>query len=99
MLAEKNINATLINPRYITGLDTELLESLKADHKAVITLEDGVVDGGFGQKIAAYYSDSDMKVKCLGLEKKFYDRYNASEVLAELGIVPGKIADAAVKML
>lgn len=99
VLAEKNINATLINPRYITGLDTELLESLKADHKAVITLEDGVVDGGFGQKIAAYYSDSDMKVKCLGLEKKFYDRYNASEVLAELGIVPGKIADAAVKML
>ncbi|OPZ21588.1 MAG: 1-deoxy-D-xylulose-5-phosphate synthase [Firmicutes bacterium ADurb.BinA205] len=99
VLAEKNINATLINPRYITGLDTELLESLKADHKAVITLEDGVVDGGFGQKIAAYYSDSDMKVKCLGLEKKFYDRYNASEVLEELGIVPGKIADAAVKML
>ena len=99
VLAEKNINATLINPRYITGLDTELLESLKADHKAVITLEDGVVDGGFGQKIAAYYSDSDMKVKCLGLEKKFYDRYNASEVLEELGIVPVKIADAAVKML
>ncbi len=99
VLAEKNINATLINPRYITGLDTELLESLKADHKAVITLEDGVVDGGFGQKIAAYYSDSDMKVKCLGLEKKFYDRYNASEVLEELGIVPRKIADAAVKML
>ena len=99
VLAEKNINATLINPRYITGLDTELLESLKADHKAVITLEDGVVDGGFGQKIAAYYSDSDMKVKCLGLEKKFYDRYNASEVLEELGIVPGKIADAAVKMV
>lgn len=99
VLAENNINATLINPRYITGLDTELLESLKADHKAVITLEDGVVDGGFGQKIAAYYSDSDMKVKCLGLEKKFYDRYNASEVLEELGIVPGKIADAAVKML
>lgn len=99
VLAEKNINATLINPRYITGLDTELLESLKADHKAVITLEDGVVDGGFGQKIAAYYSDSDMKVKCLGLEKKFYDRYNASEVLEELGIVPGKIADAAAKML
>ena len=99
VLAEKNINATLINPRYITGLDTELLESLKADHKAVITLEDGVVDGGFGQKIAAYYSDSDMKVKCLGLEKKFYDRYNASEVLEELGIVPVKIADAALKML
>ncbi len=99
VLAEKNINATLINPRYITGLDTELLESLKADHKAVITLEDGVVDGGFGQKIAAYYSDSDMKVKCLGLEKKFYDRYNASEVLEELGIIPVKIADAAVKML
>ena len=92
-LAEKGINATLINPRYITGLDIELLEDLKKDHKAVVTLEDGVLDGGFGQKIAAYYGYSDIKVKCYGLEKRFYDRYNAGELLEKLGIVPEKIAD------
>lgn len=98
-LEKRGISATLINPRFITGLDTELLEQLRGDHSAVITLEDGVLDGGFGQKIAAYYGDSNMKVKCFGLEKKFYDRYNAGEVLRGLGIVPEKLADTAEAML
>lgn len=98
-LAKREINATLINPRFITGLDSELLDSLKSAHRAVVTLEDGILDGGFGQKIAAYYGDSDMKVKCYGFEKKFYDRYNAGELLKELGIVPEKIADDIIKML
>ncbi|WP_028510469.1 1-deoxy-D-xylulose-5-phosphate synthase [Ruminococcus sp. NK3A76] len=99
LLKEQGIDVTLINPRFITGLDTQLLESLKAEHSAVITLEDGVLDGGFGQKIAAFYGDSDMKVSCLGLEKLFYDRYNASEVLDQLGITPEAIAERAKKML
>lgn len=98
-LASQNIHATLINPRYITGLDTELLDSLKSGHQVVVTLEDGVTDGGFGQKIAAYYGDFSMKVKCYGLEKKFYDRYDANALLNELGIVPEKIAEAVSKML
>ena len=99
LLKEQGIDVTLINPRFITGLDTQLLESLKAEHSAVITLEDGVLDGGFGQKIAAFYGDSGMKVSCLGLEKLFYDRYNASEVLDQLGITPEAIAERAKRML
>ena len=98
-LAEKNVNATLINPQYITGIDIELLDSLKKQHKVVITLEDGVVDGGFGQKIAAFYGDSAVKVKNYGLKKEFYDRYSANEVLEELGIVPEKIADDVTALL
>ena len=58
---QKGIDATLINPRYITGLDEEMLESLKADHEKVITLEDGALEGGFGEKIARFYGDSEMK--------------------------------------
>ena len=69
-----NINATLINPRYITGVDKELLESLKADHKIVITLEDGILNGGFGEKIARFYGNSDMKVLNYGAKKEFTDR-------------------------
>ena len=69
-----NINATLINPRYITGVDKELLESLKADHKVVITLEDGILNGGFGEKIARFYGNSDMKVLNYGAKKEFTDR-------------------------
>lgn len=74
-LAEKlNINATLINPHFLTGVDEELLNSLKAAHRVVITLEDGVVEGGFGEKITRFYGTSDMKVINYGAKKEFTDR-------------------------
>ena len=82
LLKEKaGIDATLINPRYITGIDNELMEELKADHQLVITLEDGVLDGGFGEKIARYYGASDMKVLNYGAKKEFVDRYDIQELL------------------
>lgn len=79
--ADAGLQATLINPRYITGLDTDLLESLKTDHQIVVTLEDGVLDGGFGEKIARYYGDSAMRVLNFGLRKEFADRYVAAELM------------------
>lgn len=79
---------TLINPRYITGLDTALLENLKNDHIKVITLEDGILDGGFGEKIARFYGPSDVKVYNYGLKKEFLDRYSVEEVLKENHITP-----------
>lgn len=74
---------TLINPRYITGLDEELLENLKKDHATVITLEDGILDGGFGEKIARFYGPSDVKVYNYGIKKEFLDRYAIEDVLKE----------------
>ena len=65
------INATLINPKFITGLDEELLNSLKTNHKLVITLEDGCLDGGFGEKIARFYGKTDVKVLNFGGKKEF----------------------------
>lgn len=75
------VSPTLINPRYITGMDEELLDELKEKHELVITLEDGVLDGGFGQKIASFYGPSDVKVMNYGLKKEFLDRYNVNEIL------------------
>ena len=92
------VKPTLINPIYITGTDDELLESLKSSHKAVITLEDGILDGGFGEKIARFYGDSDMKVANLGLKKEFLDRYDANEVLRQNGLTPEQIADKAEQL-
>lgn len=66
--ADAGIDATLINPRYITGVDEQMLDALKADHRIVVTLEDGVLDGGFGEKIARYYGDSDMRVLNYGVQ-------------------------------
>ena len=94
LIEEKTgVKATVINPYYITGIDKEMLESLKADHKTIITLEDGVLEGGFGEKIARFYGDSDVKTLCFGLEKKFYDRYDPAEVLKENHLTPEQIAE------
>ena len=81
MEKKTGIRPTLINPRYLTGIDAEMLSSLEQNHARVITLEDGILDGGFGEKIARYYSGSDMKVYCYGLRKEFLDRYDVTEVL------------------
>ena len=94
-----NINATLINPRYITGVDDELLENLKSNHEIVLTLEDGMIDGGFGEKIARFYGDSNIKVKNYGVAKAFYDRYDVNELLAQNGITIEKICKDIEKMM
>ena len=74
------INATVINPKFITGVDEQLLDSLKQNHKLVVTLEDGVLDGGFGEKIARYYGTSEMKVLNFGARKEFTDRVPLEEI-------------------
>ena len=88
---QKNIDATLINPRYITGLDEEMLEGLKADHEKVITLEDGALEGGFGEKIARFYGDSDMKTLCFGIKKGLYDRYDYQQMAKDNELTPEQI--------
>lgn len=90
---------TLVNPRFASTIDTELLEQLKENHGLVVTLEDGILDGGFGQKIAAYYATSDIKVKNYGLEKKFYDRYDPAKLLEELGMTNEAMVDDIRKLL
>ena len=87
------VKATVINPYYITGVDTELLDSLKANHTKVVTIEDGILDGGFGEKIARFYGNSDMKVYNFGLKKEFLDRYDVSEVLKANKLTAEQIVD------
>lgn len=94
---KSGIMPTLINPRYITGLDQELLEKLKENHDRIITLEDGILDGGFGEKIARYYGPSDMKVYNYGLKKEFIDRYNVEEVLRDNRLTVSQILEDVLK--
>ncbi len=91
--AKCGFTPSLINPRFASGLDKELLKSLEKDHELVITLEDGILEGGFGQKIASFYGDSKMLVKNYGLEKKFYDRYQPEELLRDLGMTTEQILE------
>lgn len=79
-LQAAHINPTLVNPRFISGLDNAMLEALKANHHLVVTLEDGEIDGGFGQKVAAFYGNSPMKVLNFGSQKEFTDRVSTAEL-------------------
>ena len=94
-----SINATLINPQFITGIDSALLDSLKKNHRVIVTLEDGVLDGGFGEKIASYYGSSDVKVLNYGLKKEFIDRYNPTDILRENRISGDLIAEDIMAVL
>lgn len=98
-LKEAGINATLINPHYISGLDETLLESLKEEHSVVVTLEDGILDGGFGEKIARFYGSDDVKVLNYGLKKEFLDRYDVAAVLKANRLTREQIAEDIQKLL
>ena len=93
MLADKGINATLINPRYLNDVDAEALEALKMNHKLVVTLEDGCKDGGFGERIASYYGTSDMKVLVCGIKKGLYDRYDVEQLLKDNRLLDEQIVE------
>lgn len=93
LLARQGIDATLINPRYLTGVDTALLDELKKDHAVVATLEDGTLDGGFGERIARHYGPSAMRVLNFGVKKQLYDRYDVDELLRENHLTDEQIAE------
>lgn len=85
------IEATLVNPRYITGLDEQLLNRLKQDHRIVVTLEDGVLDGGFGEKVARFYGTDDIKVLNRGARKEFTDRVPLEQLYRRYRLTPEQI--------
>lgn len=98
-LSAEGVTATLINPRFLSGLDTELLDGLKHYHSLVVTMEDGVLDGGFGEKIARYYSADAMNVKCYGMKKEFLDRYDYKEALKANRLTSEQIAEDILELI
>ena len=99
LLAEKGIDATLINPRYLNDVDAATLDALKPDHQLVVTLEDGCKDGGFGERIAAYYGTSDMKVLVCGVKKGLYDRFDVEQLLSDSRLLDAQIVEDALAAL
>ena len=97
--SEHNIEATLVNPRFLTGLDKELLNSLKENHKLVVTVEDGIVEGGYGQTVASYLGNTELKVQNYGISKEFYDRYNVEELMKENGLTVENIVKNIIESL
>ena len=96
---QTGVDITVINPRFVSGVDEELLNTLKADHSLVITIEDGEVMGGYGQNIASFYGDCDMRVHCHGISKAFHTEFKADELLDAHGISAEKLADEILGVL
>ncbi len=99
LLARKGINATLINPRYLNDVDADILETLKSNHNLVVTLEDGCKDGGFGERIAAYYGTSNMKVLVKGIKKGLYDRFVLQQLLSDNRLLDEQIAEDVMEII
>lgn len=99
LLAGKGIDATLVNPRYLNEVDVDTLEALKMNHKLVVTLEDGCKDGGYGERIAAYYGTSDMKVLVCGVKKGLYDRYDVEQLLEDNRLLDEQIVSDVVDIV
>ena len=85
------LEITVVNPLFLTGIDKELLNNLRENHDFVITIEDGELMGGYGQNIASFYGDTDMKVKNFGISKAFHTDFEAEKLLEENGISVDKI--------
>lgn len=96
---ELNIDATLINPRFITGIDEDMLNELVGNHRIVITLEDGLLDGGFGEKISRFYSDKNMIVLNYGATKEFTDKIDINELYKRYHLREDLIVDDIKNML
>lgn len=99
LAAEYGIEATLVNPRFATELDREFLDGLAAEHRVVVTLEDGILDGGWGERVACYLSCTPVRTRTFGIAKGFPDRYDPNELLAQNGITVENMAAEAVRLL
>ena len=99
LLADRGIDATLINPRYLNAVDGATLDMLKANHRVVVTLEDGCKDGGFGERIASYYGTSDVKVLVGGVKKDLYDRFDLQQLLGDNRLLDNQIVEDAMDLL
>lgn len=99
LAAEYGIEATLVNPRFATELDREFLDSLAAEHRVVVTLEDGILDGGWGERVACYLACTPVRIRTFGIAKGFPDRYDPNELLAQNGMTVENMAAEAVRLL
>ena len=99
--ADYGITATVIDPRQCTSLDSDVLESLRDGHQQVITLEDGQLEGGWGEKVTAYYANHHVSdgsrnphVLNFGAAKEFTDRVPLGELNERYGLTVEQVTEA-----
>ena len=94
-----NVDATLINPKSLTGIDAEVLHHLSENHDVVVTLEDGNLSGGFGETIDRYYGPTPMKVLNFGAPREFADNVPLEVLYEWYHLTPKQIVDDIEKVI
>ncbi|WP_304598850.1 1-deoxy-D-xylulose-5-phosphate synthase [Lactobacillus intestinalis] len=86
MLGEKvadKLGASLVNPVSANILDKDTLDKLANENKVIITLEDNLLDGGFGEKVASYLGDKDVKILNYGQKRVYTDQVPLKQILKD----------------
>ncbi len=87
------LGATLVNPISANILDKETLDKLAKEHKIFITLEDNILDGGFGQKVASYLGGKDVKIRNYGQKRVYTDQEPISQIERENHLTVAQIVN------
>ena len=90
--AHHGIDPTIISATTYSALDRPLLFSLEKRHRLVVTLENGVLYGGFGEKVARVLGPSPLRVVCFGGTKEFVDRVSTEELQQRYHLEPAALA-------
>ena len=93
LLADKGINPTIVNARFVKPFDTVMIEELSRTHDLIVTIEENVMSGGFGMSVLSYVNSNNLKVKVLNiaLEDKYIEHGSAQELKEAYGLSPEKI--------
>ena len=95
ILSENGIDATLINARFVKPIDEELIDRLSSNHDTIVTIEENVLAGGFGQSVLSYVNDkhSNIKVINAALPDHFIEHGSVNELREEYGLTAQNISE------
>ena len=101
LYADYGMDVTIVNPRFITNVDTDTLDMLAQNHTIFVTLEDGVLDGGWGEKISRYMASKygDKRVYCFGAKKEFVPRIKKADIMERYGLTVDNICKVIISSM
>ena len=100
LLSKKRINATVVDARFAKPLDAQMLEDICEHTKKIVTLEEGVLEGGFGSAVLEFMERENIgnvKVKRIGLPDKFIEHGKRDEIFLKYNLTPDAICDVIVR--
>lgn len=95
LLQKKGIDATIVNARFVKPIDTDMVDTLLKDHRMIVTMEENVLCGGFGEHVLSYVQQTcpGIRVLSVALPDSYVEHGNVDLLKKEVGIDAETIAD------